>query len=1045
MNRLRMVYWIAIWGLSMSLGIEDSVSGQDWKFEQIGTGVIISVIEVDHNGFPHIVYYDLDKRDEVKYTFWDGSSWQTQLISRSGYWYGRVDIGLDTKGNAHIVYSESPKNQPARFRQESLWYSVWEGKTRKNLQEIDKTYDIFEVTIALDSRDYPHICYRYITLSGTTFTDSSLRYAAWNGINWEKETIAAFAVTNRGEKFPSIAVDKDDIPHVTFYDEPTEVLRYAKRSDRLKSDKTHWWEDESVDFSSDGPTHLCIDSNGFPHVSYNNPKEKQAKYARRDGKKWMKKTVEAYGEFALDDNDTAYILYGREMKIGIWNGIDWQDLTVNSPENGFFKSFAVDDRGYAHISYIPDPNRRDITPFLYAKSNFIIIEMAEPPPSNTKIRLQPSSQTINQQDEFTLQLHISEVENLAGYQLDLAFNPEFLEVQSANEGDFLKQKGETFFRESVIENGKIALAGALLAQGSVSGSGTLATLIFKAIREGETAIALQNPKVTRPNGSQIAVNLEEATVRVASPQVETPSPSTNLLVVSGTIRNQDGSPAEAGFSVIVAVGDNTLTTISTSGGDYDVTFFNPVGSVAENGDAVEVRVSGNGKSAVSRVVLTQQQINNNTATVDVSFSTQPEFNLTFPQGIGWIHIPLKVTEVNGKGMGIETISDLYDALGGGDNVRFIITYQPPKGNTPASWRSFLGNSSRGTGADRTITDNLGMITVTKNSVTLRLKGDALGTDGKSQIPLNPGPNLIGVPLMDKRLKRVSDLFSLEGIKGNAQAIIVQDPNDGKFKVVAQAGDDGDIPITGGQSFIITAVQGSTTEVSGVAWHNVSSRTAATPPMVLISHQIYGQTPILEVHGAVVDEITGLAKEGFHITVKNLSTGATLSTLSGSDTAPGGYSVTFVHPISGSAAQVGDLLEISTETPSQRVGVQPLRHIVSMTEVKNSQIDLPDLVAHEIPTDTKLLPNYPNPFNPETWIPFRLTEDASVTLAIYDTTGKVVRSIELGHKPAAVYESKDKAIYWDGRNDLGEHVASGIYFYVLTANDFAASRKMLVLK
>ena len=79
------------------------------------------------------------------------------------------------------------------------------------------------------------------------------------------------------------------------------------------------------------------------------------------------------------------------------------------------------------------------------------------------------------------------------------------------------------------------------------------------------------------------------------------------------------------------------------------------------------------------------------------------------------------------------------------------------------------------------------------------------------------------------------------------------------------------------------------------------------------------------------------------------------------------------------------------------------------------------------------------------MPYRLAEDAVVTLTIYNMTGAVVRTINVGHQPAAVYESKNKAIHWDGRNDYGERVASGVYFYSLTANDFTATRKMSILK
>ena len=107
--------------------------------------------------------------------------------------------------------------------------------------------------------------------------------------------------------------------------------------------------------------------------------------------------------------------------------------------------------------------------------------------------------------------------------------------------------------------------------------------------------------------------------------------------------------------------------------------------------------------------------------------------------------------------------------------------------------------------------------------------------------------------------------------------------------------------------------------------------------------------------------------------------------------------------------------------------------------------LEQLHAALIPQKTVLLPNYPNPFNPETWIPYRLTEGAFVTLTIYDSSGGVVRTLEVGHRVAAFYESRSKAIHWDGRNEFGEQVGSGVYFYHLSAGDYSATRKMLILK
>ena len=100
---------------------------------------------------------------------------------------------------------------------------------------------------------------------------------------------------------------------------------------------------------------------------------------------------------------------------------------------------------------------------------------------------------------------------------------------------------------------------------------------------------------------------------------------------------------------------------------------------------------------------------------------------------------------------------------------------------------------------------------------------------------------------------------------------------------------------------------------------------------------------------------------------------------------------------------------------------------------------------EVPNTTALLPNYPNPFNPETWIPYHLAKAANVTLTIYDARGIAVRALALGHQLAGVYESRTRAAYWDGKNALGESVASGVYFYTLTTGEFTATRKLLIVK
>ena len=108
-------------------------------------------------------------------------------------------------------------------------------------------------------------------------------------------------------------------------------------------------------------------------------------------------------------------------------------------------------------------------------------------------------------------------------------------------------------------------------------------------------------------------------------------------------------------------------------------------------------------------------------------------------------------------------------------------------------------------------------------------------------------------------------------------------------------------------------------------------------------------------------------------------------------------------------------------------------------------NLERLLQATVPERTKLLLNYPNPFNPETWIPYQLAKATDVSVSIYSVNGALVRTLALGHQAPGVYQSKSRAAYWDGRNELGERVASGVYFYTLTAGDFSATGKMLVRK
>ena len=140
------------------------------------------------------------------------------------------------------------------------------------------------------------------------------------------------------------------------------------------------------------------------------------------------------------------------------------------------------------------------------------------------------------------------------------------------------------------------------------------------------------------------------------------------------------------------------------------------------------------------------------------------------------------------------------------------------------------------------------------------------------------------------------------------------------------------------------------------------------------------------------------------------------------------------------------LEIVPTAASINEWLIEARALEGLDEVmKRGILRLENLLAALAPKETALLPNYPNPFNPETWIPYRLAREAEVRIAIYDINGALMRILDIGYQQAGFYTDKGRAAYWDGRNHRGEAVAGGIYFFTLSATDFAVTRRMLIRK
>ena len=494
-----------------------------------------------------------------------------------------------------------------------------------------------------------------------------------------------------------------------------------------------------------------------------------------------------------------------------------------------------------------------------------------------------------------------------------------------------------------------------------------------------------------------------------------------------TVSDIEGTVADGGEVMISAtVSDGTGSGIDTVTADVSMldTGADPVTLTDDDGDGTyigshDISVDNaelNGDKTIT-VTAMDNAGNGGESSTTVTLENALSFTSMIPSGISLFHVPLDDPKFN-------TIGDLRTAIGDA-KVSSLIAYDAAGELEPDSDNMPIAGGS-------------GIIVILHNGseATVTFAGEPWSGDN-AKITLEAGDtNLIGLPLDIEGVDKISDIIGLdaaiEGVYPNLTDFVAA-PNDAA---------DGDVK--GDAAYYVLASAAATITVSGDGWSDSAGMMAGAAPIALSGYKVDSQTPVLSVFGSVVDEITGVGREGFRVKVKNLSTKAAVSEITSIETADG-YSMTLLDLANANAARVGDVLEISADSPNPLIGVKPVRHTVTVDDVKNSTIQLEELIAYEIPAETELLRNYPNPFNPETWIPYRLAEDADVSLTIYDTSGALVRSIDIGHQTAAVYETRAKAIYWDGRNRFGEQVASGLYFYHLSAGDFSGTRRMVILK
>ena len=398
-----------------------------------------------------------------------------------------------------------------------------------------------------------------------------------------------------------------------------------------------------------------------------------------------------------------------------------------------------------------------------------------------------------------------------------------------------------------------------------------------------------------------------------------------------------------------------------------------------------------------------------------------------------------------EGVAIGHIGDRVYAFIGFERVGGIMVYDVTDPYQPAyvtyiNNRDFAGNAEEGTAGDLgpegilfidAVDSPIGIpLLVTGNEVsgtTTIFSITDPSTESAFTVELAKGLNMISVPL-----KPVAPYAARSLMTALSSTMLIQyNTQTGGFEGFTADAPDNGFEIKGGQGYIVNVPQAQTFTFRGSAWMNASSAAAAPTDTIDSAPGTWAFV--------VSGKFTNTA-EGYTVSVTNKRTNVTAT-----DVVQRGYfAAAFGDLTQRAVVQAGDVITVSVLDAAGHIIGEPTAYTVTSKMIETAFVSLAlEVVPH--PGTTVLLQNYPNPFNPETWIPYQLSEAAVVTITIYDVAGKVVRALDLGHQAAGFYQSRSQAAYWDGRNNLNERVASGIYFYHIQAGEFSATRRMLILK
>ena len=304
--------------------------------------------------------------------------------------------------------------------------------------------------------------------------------------------------------------------------------------------------------------------------------------------------------------------------------------------------------------------------------------------------------------------------------------------------------------------------------------------------------------------------------------------------------------------------------------------------------------------------------------------------------------------------------------------------------------------------------------------------------GMFEMALASGLNMISLPLMPAEPYTASSFAEMIG----ATVVIQLDTARQEF-VGFTADQEGDgFAIEGGQGYIVNVPGGGTVTFTGTAWNNAAAEDAAAAPGIQLPSTAWA----FVLSGDLLKTEAGVS---YTVVATNHRTGEIATRQLSSDHKE--FNAVWADLSRKSVIEAGDTLEVTLIDQWDNIVSGPFTHRVGVEDLRKAYLSLPLTVGDVHPAATILGQNFPNPFNPETWIPYQLEDSADVALQIYDMSGSIVRTIDLGFKSRGFYMTRSTAAYWDGRNNMGEQVASGVYFYSLQTSGFSGTRKMLILK